>query len=297
MKLHNKKILITGGAGFIGSHLVDAMIAQGAHVTVLDNLSTGNLENIAQWLNDITFIHADITNYDVCVSATKGQDIVFHLAALVSVVESVEQPLACNAINVLGTINLLQACTINKIDRFIFSSSAAVYGNHEGICSEELVCTPTSPYGLSKLIGEQYCRLYTQSYSLKTICLRYFNVFGPRQNPLAPHAGFVSRVRYNMAHNLPITIYGDGQQTRDFVPVTAIVKANSAVATIDEQYLDGHALNVGSGKSISLRSMIEHIRQQEFSHYQQPLTFAPARRGDIKHSQADCRKLHELTIL
>lgn len=289
--LKNKHVLVTGGAGFIGSHIVDALLEQECQVSVLDDLSTGNLENIASVLPRITFIQGTITDAQLCLTATQGCDVVVHCAAQISVAESVQFPAQCQAINVQGTFNVLEACRINGVSRFIFSSSAAVYGNHEGICSESIPCSPTSPYGLSKLIGEQYCQLYSQLYGLKTIALRYFNVYGPRQNPLAPHAGFVARIRHQMAQEQTITLYGDGLQTRDFVPVEDVANAVVKSAQLSNEYMNGKPINIGSGKSISLLEMIAIIREKEFPDYKKSPRFAPARSGDIRHSLADCQQL------
>ena len=289
--LRNKRILVTGGAGFIGSHIVDALLAEECQVSVLDDLSTGNLENIASVLPRIAFIQGTITDAQLCLSATQACDVIFHCAAQISVAESVQLPAHCQEVNVQGIFNLLEACRINGVSRFIFSSSAAVYGNHEGVCSETTSCTPTSPYGLSKLIGEQYCQLYSQLYGLKTISLRYFNVYGPRQNPLVPHAGFVARIRHQMKHNQAITLYGDGQQTRDFVPVEDVANAAIKSAQLSDNCMNGKPINIGSGKSISLLEMIDIIREKEFPDYKLPFHFELARSGDIRHSLADCQQL------
>lgn len=291
--LHGKKIVVTGGAGFIGSHLVDALVHQGAQVTVFDNLSTGDMQNLASVQSRIQFIKGNITDLRTCTRVLANQDYVYHLAAMISVAESIQFPEECHRINVQGTQNLLHTAIDNNIQRFIFSSSAAVYGNHEGLCSEDLEGNPTSAYGLSKLHAEQLCHAASAATSLKTICLRYFNVYGPRQNPLLPHAGFVARVRHHMATNTPITLFGDGKQTRDFVSVDEVVKANLLALSVQDTMLDGRPINVGSGTSMPLLALIKQI-QQEFPHYNQPIVLAPAREGDIRYSQADCSVLRSL---
>jgi len=290
--MKHKKVLVTGGAGFIGSHLVEALVNQGAQVTVLDNFSTGSLDNLAHLTSSITLISGDITNFNDCLKVTSHADIVFHLAAQLSVSQSITNPLHCHATNVDGTFNMLRASKEQGVRRFIFASSAAVYGNHEGICSENLSCKPTSMYGLSKIIGEEYCRMFSKLYNLPTICLRYFNVYGPRQRSDLPDAGFIARIRHQMAHNESITLYGTGEQTRDFVPVSTIVQANLLAATLDPSYCTGIPLNVASGKSASLLHMIDVIKK-EFPHYAKDITFAPARTGDIIHSQADTKRLEK----
>lgn len=289
-----KRILVTGGAGFIGSHLVDALIIHGAQVTVLDNLVTGNIQNLESAWPHITFIQGDITDKQACIEASKDQEIIFHLAAQVSVPDSVVSPALCHATNVTGTFNLLEACRLHAITRFIFSSSAAVYGPYEGICHENSPCNPMSPYGLSKYIGERYCALYTQLYGIQTIALRYFNVYGDRQSPHHPYAGVVAQFRHRLAHDLPITIYGDGSQTRDFVPVSYVVEANMCAAHHVSNNLNARIINVASGKSISLLSMLQHLQEKEFPNYKGTIYFAPARSGDIHHSQADATLLQKM---
>lgn len=291
--LKNIPILVTGGAGFIGSHLVDALVAQEARVTIVDNFSTGSMENLAQSSACIEIIKGDITDASLMMKITHKKQIVFHLAAQTSVPASCADPLSCYTTNIQGTYTLLEACKLNNVCRFIFSSSAAVYGNHEGVCREDQECKPASPYGLSKLMGENLCRFYTQTSDLKTMCLRYFNVYGPRQNGALPQAGFVARIRHQIGHNQPITIYGDGQQTRDFVSVADVVRANSAAALVDESLVKGQTLNVGTGKSISLLALIEDMIKQ-FPDYRIPPHFLPARQGDILHSRADCKALQLL---
>lgn len=294
ISLEHTRVLVTGGAGFIGSHLVEQLVKLKAQVTVLDNLSTGSLANLEAVKDSITFIHGDITDAELCLTVTKQQAVIFHLAAFISVPDSLRQPDACHNINVNGTLILLEACRKNSVHRFIFASSAAVYGNYEGICFEDLTCIPTSPYGLSKLISEHYCRLYSHCFGIKTVCLRFFNVFGSRQNALLPCAGLGARIRHSMAHNAPITIYGDGSQTRDFIPVDTVAHAMAQAAFLADHLSDGRAINIGSGTSISLLEFAQHIKATEFPEYALPFQFAPARAGDVQHSQADCNRLKSL---
>lgn len=284
----NRPVLVTGGAGFIGSQLVDALVMLGAHVTVLDNFSTGTKENLDAVRNNIKIIHGDITNFDTCLLATRNAEIIFHLAALVSVPESCKEPHACHAINVTGTHNLLEAARQNSKtppQRFIFSSSAAVYGPHEGICTETAPCDPCSPYGFSKLMGELYCRQYALTYGLETTVLRYFNVYGPRQKA---NTGVVAHFKHCLETGIPLTIHGDGLQERDFVPVQNIVTANLLLGT-RQPALPGNIFNIATGTSISLISLVNRLKAQ-YPDYPHPITFAPARPGDIRHSAADCSK-------
>ncbi len=278
-------VLVTGGAGFIGSHITHQLVELDAQVTVMDNLATGFLDNLAPLQKQITFVQASVTDFDACLQATQGKNIIFHLAAQVSVPESVEAPQLCHQVNVNGTYNLLEAARLNHVPRFVFSSSAAVYGAHAGICTEETPCHPTSPYGTSKLVGELLCQQYTTNYGLLTACLRYFNVFGDRQNPNGAYAAVVARFHHCMKHNQPITIFGDGTQTRDFIPVADVAHANLTLGMQDATAMNGRPFNIATGRSISLLELIEQLKA-EFPHYQHPLTFLPARRGDIQHSGA-----------
>ena len=225
-----KKAVVTGGAGFIGSHIVEALVQQGAHVTVLDNLKTGTLDNLAAVKSNITFVEGTILDRELCITTLANAEYVFHLAAEISVPASMEDPYTCYQTNVMGTANLLEAARINNVQRFVFSSSCAVYGNQTEPCHELMACNPGSPYAASKMMGEQLCAQYSQFFNLPTICLRYFNVFGQRQNPFGPYAGVVAQFTKRMENNEPIIIFGDGNQSRDFVPVETVVAANLKLA-------------------------------------------------------------------
>jgi len=289
-----KSVLVTGGAGFIGSHIVEALVKQGAFVCVLDNLSTGTLDNLSSVINNITVIQGDITSFSSCLAATHNQQIVFHCAAMVCVPESMEKPRLCNKINVAGTYNILEAARINRVERFIFSSSAAVYGNYEDPCIETQGCSPTSPYGLSKLIGEQYCQSYCQWFNLHTLCLRYFNVYGKRQH--IKQQGVYEKIQAAMRDNSQIVIYGDGTQTRDFIAVNEVTATNLALAQLPINYLNGQIVNIASGKSISLNHLLDTFKQK-FPHYNEKILYEPARKGDIKHSSAIVEKYNKLKEL
>lgn len=293
---NNKQVLVTGGAGFIGSHLVESLVCQGAQVRVLDDLSTGFEENLASVIDNITFIKGSITDYQACLAATENVSIVFHCAAQVSVPDSVEHPAQCHAINVSGTANMLEACRVQGVDRFIFCSSAAVYGPCNNPCIEEQAIKPTSPYGYSKAMGESYCQQYTTIYGLATICTRFFNVFGRRQSVSSPYAGVVALFNRNLEHNQPISIYGNGLQTRDFIPVESVVQALTHLGSLPKEYLDGSSVNIATGKSITLLELFETLKRK-YPTYQHSLQFKPARRGDIERSEADCKKLKQLLCL
>lgn len=289
----DRRVLVTGGCGFIGSHIVEKLVDLGAIVTILDNLSTGSLLNIASVKDRITFIQGDISNFQDCLQATQGQSIIFHLAALLSVQDSMKNPQNYFDINVRGTAHLLEAARINSVDRFIFSSSASVYGAKETICAEEDECRPLSPYGFSKLMGEMLCHFYFEQFGVRSLALRYFNVYGPRQNPHSAYAAVVSKFKYNMQHNVPLTIFGDGLQTRDFVPVDFIAHCNIALASIDASLLHGQPCNAATGKSITLLELIDILRQ-DFPDYNASILHKEALPGDVYHSSADISQLQNL---
>lgn len=287
-------VLVTGGAGFIGSHVTHRLVEWGAHVTVLDNLSTGKKENITSILDRITLIEGDITNQETCMLAAQNQKIIFHLAALVSVPESLENPLACFKTNVLGTSNILEAARKQNVERVIIASSSAVYGQKKELCRETDICNPTSPYGYSKMLAEQLAQQYTQIFNLPTLSLRFFNVWGERQNPEGHYAAVVAKFKYNLEKNLPITIFGDGLQTRDFIYVGDVVTALLSMAQIPLPLLQGQAINIATGKSITILDLITQLKQ-EFIRYTGTILFEPERPGDIRHSSADCSQYRYLS--
>lgn len=284
----NLPVLITGGCGFIGSHVAEKLVSLDARVTILDDLSTGNLDNIQSIKNHITFINDSIENKAVCARAAHGQKIIFHLAAMASVPQSLEHPDRCYASNVNGTVNILESARLNNVPRMIFSSSSAVYGAYDIPVHEDMPCKPQSPYGYSKLIGELYCQQYAQFFGISTVMLRYFNVFGPRQNPNGPYASVVAAFKRTLSQNYPITILGDGMQTRDFIAVEHVVQANLRLGMQAHLYA-GQAFNIGTGKSITLLELLDQLKK-EYPDYDQTVNFGPARAGDVKHSMADCGK-------
>ena len=288
-------VLVTGGAGFIGSHIAHKLVELGAHVTIIDDLSSGNIKNIQNLKGKIKFICKSIVDMDACLEATKDQAVIFHLAAFISVPESIENPSLCHKINVDGAFNILEAARINNAQRLVFSSSAAVYGPTELICKETMPPNPQSPYGTTKLIGEYYCKQFANNFDLGTIVLRYFNVFGERQNPNGAYAAVVAKFTDLMQQNKPVAIFGDGLQTRDFIPVEQVVEANLTVAMLNKSLMNGQIFNIGTGKSINLFELIDTLKK-EFPQYRQEIQFKPARAGDIKHSSADCSKYHNIEI-
>jgi len=286
----NKRVLVTGGAGFIGSHLVERLVHLGANVTIMDNFSTGSLSNIKSVAHLINLFYADIRSAYSCTKAVANQDIVFHLAAFISVAESLINPDVCHKINAEGTNNILDACQKHGIKMFIFSSSSAVYGCKNGVCAENDPLNPQSPYAKSKYEGECATQKYTQTASCNAAILRYFNVYGDRQSPHGSYAAVVARFKKQLLSEEPLTIFGDGKQTRDFIHVSKVVEANLFLGL--QQNLHGEIFNIGSGKSMNLLQLIEHL-EHELQIKRTTITFMPARHGDITHSLASCTKLQQ----
>lgn len=277
-------ILVTGGAGFIGSHLVRWLVEQGHHVRVLDNLSSGRLDLLGPALESIEFIEGDIRNFSAVQAALNRIDLVFHLAALVSVVESVEYPLRTQDINATGTLHVLEGARRAGVARVVQASSCAVYGNTEKLpVAETERPMPLSPYALTKLAAEQYGQLYTQLYELETVALRFFNVYGPRQDPASPYAAVIPRFIAKLCTGEQPLIYGDGQQSRDFIFVGDIVRALWSAATAHN--IAGGVFNVGSGLAWSILELARMIGDV-LGVSVQPI-FAPARDGEVRHSRAD----------
>jgi UDP-glucose 4-epimerase len=278
------RILITGGAGFIGSHLAEYFQGK-AEVRVLDNLRTGHRRNLAGLT--VELIEGSITDPTVVRRAVEGVDYVFHLAALVSVPESVERPLECVELNVMGLLNVLEASARAGVRKLCFSSSAAVYGNNPAVPKrEDMLPEPRSPYAVTKLDGEYYCQQFAESGRLETAALRYFNVFGPRQDPAGAYAAAVPIFMQRALAGAPLTIYGDGGATRDFVYVKDIVAANVFAATTPG--LTG-AYNAGYGGQITILGLAQRIIKLAGS--RSVIQHAPERAGDVRHSRASAEKL------
>lgn len=289
-----KKALVSGGCGFIGSHVAQSLVELGAQVTILDNLITGKEENISEFRNAVNFMEGSVADPNICLKATDGQEVIFHLAAFISVPQSTENPSLCFQSNVEGTSNMLESARLNNVSRFVFSSSASVYGTTQEPCSESTPTNPQSPYAWSKLIGEQLCKQYAQKpFGLKTISMRYFNVYGDRQNPHAAYAAAVAKFKYHMERNEPVTFFGDGMQTRDFVPVETVAETNLLLGMLEDRHLNGDVYNVATGQSINLFELFELLKN-DYPEYNQEIKFAPARAGDVKHAIADCVKLKKL---
>lgn len=284
-KRHNW--LITGGAGFIGSHIAHLLVENGQNVYIFDNLSTGNLTNLKDISEKIIFIQGDITSKADISKLPKNIDYILHLAAQVSVPKSVENPKETFFINTQGTLNILEFSKDIKVEKFVLSSSAAIYGDKTlPPCKENASPACQSPYALSKLQSEEMLKKYNSLYNLPTVALRYFNVFGPRQNPNSAYAAVIAKFVDCFIKKQPLTIYGDGKQTRDFVFVKDIAKANIfAALNLD----NGEVYNVAAGEHYTLLELAEILNK--LFNYKAQINFAPARPGDIKESFADISKI------
>jgi UDP-glucose 4-epimerase len=281
------RYLVTGGAGFIGSNTVDELVRRGHAVTVLDDLSAGKEENLAGVRDKITFIRGTITDRVTLEKACRGADYVLHLAARTSVPRSVKQPLETNEINVDGTLNVLVAARDARVRRMVFASSSSIYGDTPTLPKhEEMAPAPISPYGVSKLVGELYGRVFHRTYGLDFVALRYFNVFGPRQDPGSPYSGVLSLFITAMRDGGQPSVFGDGEQSRDFTYVQNVVAAN--LQTCETPGIAGGAFNLGTGGRYTLNYTLQLLEQ--FAGRPAKAKYGPPREGDIRDSQADvCR--------
>ncbi len=275
---------VTGGAGFIGSHVVEALVRRGERVQVLDNLSTGRRENLVAAGGQVELIEGDIRDRDVLGWAIGGVDYVLHLAAMVSVQQSMADPGAAHETNVTGTLNVLMAAREAHVQRVVLASSCAVYGDNQDLPLRETARPhPLSPYAASKLAGELYCQLFTTAFDVPTVALRYFNVYGPRQNPRGDYAAVIPRFVERMKAGQRPVIYGDGTQTRDFVYVGDVVRANLIACERTEAV--GQVFNIASGQRTSLIQLASLVNQVLGA--QLAPEFEPDRPGDIRHSSGD----------
>ena len=256
------RYLITGGAGFIGSHLVEHLVAAGDDVTVLDDLSSGRRANLAAVRGQIRFIRGSVTDLNTCRRAVERVDCVLHHAAVTSVQRSVDEPVVTHQVNATGTLNVLLAVRDKGVRCVVYAGSTSAYGNPATLPnSEEHVTRPLSPYAASKLAGEDYCVACQATYGLETVVLRYFNIFGPRQDPNSQYAAVVPRFITTALAGEPPTIFGDGKQTRDFVFIANVVHANLLAARAPAADVSGQVFNIGSGKGVSVNQLWEHIRR------------------------------------
>lgn len=286
--------VVTGGAGFIGSHLVEhLMTAPGGHrVTVLDNFSTGRRENLAPWLDRIRLVEGSVTDPDACREAIAGADFVLHQAALPSVPRSLKDPVASHEANATGTLNVLIAARDARVKRVVYAASSSAYGNTAELPKrEDMLPRPLSPYAAAKYAGEQYCRAFNASFGLGTIALRYFNVFGPRQDPTSQYAAVIPKFIVCAESGEAPTIFGDGEQTRDFTYVANVVRANLLACDAPQAAL-GEPYNVGCGERVSVNMLWHRIRDMLGSSVEP--RYEPTRTGDVRDSLASLERTHTM---
>jgi len=282
-------VLVTGGGGFIGSNLTEALLQRGHSVRVLDDFSTGKRENLIfdKAYPSLEIMEGDLRDLGTCRKATEGTEYVFHQGALPSVQRSVEDPVTSNAVNVGGTLNVLLAARERGVKRVIYAASSSVYGDTPTLPKhEEMPANPLSPYALQKYVGEQYCRLFCQLYGLETISLRYFNIFGPKQDPNSLYSAVIPKFIDALLEGRSPVIFGDGEQSRDFTYIENVVQANLLAMSADR--LHGEAVNIACGSRISLNQLVS-VLKEILGSKQSPIYQDP-RKGDVKHSQADIRK-------
>jgi nucleoside-diphosphate-sugar epimerase len=281
--------LVTGGAGFIGSNIVEALVKQGKTVRVLDNFSTGKRENITPFMDKIDLVEGDVRSYHTVREAVHGVDFILHQAALPSVPRSIKDPITTNEVNVTGTLNILNAAKDAGARKVVFASSSSIYGDLEGLLkTEDMLPKPLSPYAVSKLAGEKYCQVFTKLYGLSTVCLRYFNVFGPRQDPNSQYSAVIPKFIAAMKKGLAPVVYGDGEQSRDFTFVENVVSANLLACETQSDHISGEVFNVACGHQITLNRLVQCLNEL-LKQSIQP-SYIEVRRGDVKHSLANITK-------
>ncbi|MBD8098390.1 NAD-dependent epimerase/dehydratase family protein [Pseudomonas fluorescens] len=285
----DKWVLITGGAGFIGSHLVDALLAKGYSVRVLDNLSTGKRSNLPLDNPRVQLVQGDVADAELLAQVVIGASAVVHLAAVASVQASVDDPVSTHQSNFIGTLNICEAMRKAGVKRVVYASSAAVYGNNgEGASiDEETTKAPLTPYASDKLASEHYFDFYRRQHGLEPVIFRFFNIFGPRQDPSSPYSGVISIFSERVQQGLPIAVFGDGEQTRDFMYVEDLVDV--LVQAIELPTIAPGAINVGWNHATTLKQVLQALEQVVGT--LPVITYGPARLGDIRHSRADNRRL------
>jgi nucleoside-diphosphate-sugar epimerase len=278
------RYLVTGGAGFIGSNLADALVKRGEQVVVLDNLATGYEKNIAHLRNDLTFIKGDVRDAGTVREALAGVDYVLHEAALASVPRSIEDPVLVSDVNVRGTLVMLDEARRAGVKRFVYAASSSAYGDTETLPKvESMAPKPLSPYAASKLMGEYYCAVYAHVYGMSTLSLRYFNIFGPRQDPKSQYAAVIPIFISNLMEGTPPSIFGDGEQSRDFTYIENVVEANILASRCEKAR--GETVNIACGAHYTLNDLFKQIRSDIGSSIAP--RYAEPRAGDVKHSHAD----------
>src|SRR6266850_4717836 len=284
--------LVTGGAGFIGSHIAAALVSGGARVRVIDDLSTGHRENVAEVGGDIDFIRASLTDQQALTRALEDVELVFHEAAIPSVPRSVKKPTETHEASVNATFSLLLAARDQKVRRLVYAASSSAYGDQPELPKrEDMRPDPLSPYAVAKLVGEYYCQAFTRVYGLETVALRYFNVFGPRQDPSSQYSGVISRFIDSLIGGRQPVIFGDGEQSRDFTYIENVVQANLRAA--ETQKGVGQVINIGNGERTTLNELLRELKEltgkpDAVAEYREP------RAGDVKHSLADITRARDL---
>ncbi|MDD5362967.1 MAG: SDR family oxidoreductase [Ignavibacteria bacterium] len=279
------KYLITGGAGFIGSNIIEGLLKKDHQVRVLDNFSTGKRGNLKEFTHDIEIIEGDVRSYHIVQDAVKGMDIVLHQAALPSVPRSIKDPITTNEVNIGGTLNMLDAAVKEGIKRFVFASSSSIYGDNPELPKhEKMTPSPLSPYAVSKLAGENYCRVFSSLYDIETVCLRYFNVFGPRQDPNSQYSAVIPKFIKAIKNDEQPVIFGDGTQTRDFTYVENIVEANILASTI-QMNTGNITANCACSEQITLNSLVQSINILVNKNITP--VYSKRVKGDIIHSYAN----------
>jgi len=290
----HSKVLVTGGAGFIGSHLVDRLLAEGFEVWVLDDFSAGRMQNISCHRNKMEFhlVRGDVRDVDLVRKVVEDVDVVFHEAALVDVALSIKNPVLFNEVNVVGTLNLLKACVDSGVKRFVFASSAAVYGDSKPAEKrEDMLPEPISPYGVSKLAAENYVQVFNASYGFETVCLRCFNVYGSRQSFGSRYSGVITAFICRLLKGEPPIVHGDGKQTRDFVHVNDVVSAN--MLALESKKAVGGVFNIASGTATTVCELSEVLQRITNTERLKPI-HAESRAGDIRHCSGDISKAEEV---
>jgi nucleoside-diphosphate-sugar epimerase len=280
----SETFLVTGGAGFIGSHLVRRLLKEGAHVRVVDNLSTGKKERLRDVERCIELVEDDLTDRSVCDRVVRGVKYVLHQAAVPSVHRSIQDPMETNRANVTGTLNLLETCRQHDVRRLVYAASSSAYGDTQVLPKkEDMAPNPLSPYALQKFVGERYCKLYNDLYGLETVSLRYFNVFGPSQDPWSEYSAVIPKFATRLQSGQSLVVYGDGEQSRDFTYIDNVVEAN--ILAIKARRTHGAVINIGCGESLTLNRLIQFL--EEVLRVQAVVDYEPPRRGDVRHSLAD----------
>lgn len=286
-----KLYLVTGGAGFIGSHIATALVKRGDRVRVLDNLMTGKRENLAHIAGEVEFIEGDIRDFDTTRRVMEDVNVVFHEAAIPSVPRSVKEPQLNHDVNVNGTFNVLMAARDAAVRRVVFAASSSAYGETEVLPKQEdMLPSPLSPYAVAKLVSEFYCQVFTRAYNLETVCLRYFNVFGPRQDPSSPYSGVISKFITVLLEGQSPVIYGDGEQSRDFTYIDNVVAANLSAA--EAPAAAGQVMNLGLCERTTLNQLLAEL--QRIIGTDLPPRYEEQRNGDIRHSLADITRAEQL---